>query len=146
VIAGLPVDLIDRAPNTRCYSVEEQRRLGRYLIRRLLAPRDEAIDLGFTAYAAALEQTVNEWHRDHGRSGRTEPPTMPSGPSMRANRSPQNGLLLVYPLDPGKAQLDHDVPVIGFGISFPASENAETVTYKVNNIYWAQETGDAVST
>ena len=135
-IGGLDVKLIERSPNSR---IEDQVQTGRYVIRRLLAPRDEAIDLDLEDYEAALRWTIDSWHVDPGRSRRREEPNMPSGPSIRERRNPQNGLLLLYPLSPHGDHVDGDIPVIGFGISFPRSPNARTVTYTVNNVYSGQE-------
>ena len=38
--------------------------------------------------------------------------------------------------------MEGDLPVIGFGISFPASERARAVHDLVNNVYWQQEIED----
>jgi len=136
-IGGLDINLLRRSPNERNLSIEEQRNEGRYLIRRLLSPRDEAIDLNLDRYQAALMQTI----QDAARSGRREVPGSPSGPRIRAQRDPGTGLLLLYPLSPSTAQIEEAIPVIGFGISFPTSDQARTVTYRVNNTYWSQEYG-----
>jgi len=136
-IGELDTRLVSRSPNERSLSIEEQRAEGRYIIRRLLSPRDEAIDLDLDRYQTALMQTV----QDAARTGRREIPTTPSGPKIRAQRDPGTGLLLLYPLSPSTAQIEEDLPVIGFGISFPSSERARTVAYRVNNIYWSQEYG-----
>ena len=40
------------------------------MIRRLLAPRDEAIDLDLEDYEAALHMTIDNWREDPGRSRR----------------------------------------------------------------------------
>jgi hypothetical protein len=60
-------------------------------------------------------------------------------------RSPQRGLLLLYPLIPiaiDEAKKEHVIAdglaIIGFGISFPGSENAQEIEYVVNNRYWEQ--------
>ena len=113
----------------------------RYVIRRLLAPRDEAIDLDLAKYEMALDMTIEGWRQDPGRSRRQQEPTTPSGPSIREQRSSQNGLLLLYPLYRTGNHVEGDVPVIGFGISFPKSPSARTVTYTVNNVYSQQEFG-----
>jgi hypothetical protein len=135
-IADLDVELINRSPHP---GIEAQVETGRYVIRRLLAPRDEAIDLDLDAYEAAYRQTIEYWHSDPGRSRRMEVPDKPSGPSIRERRDPRNGLLLLYPLS--HDHVEGDLPVIGFGISFPRSDHARVVTYRVNNIYSAQEFG-----
>jgi len=143
---------IERSPNIRCYSVEEQKRLRRFIIRRILAPRDEAIDIDAGQYSAALELTRQAYVADAGRSRRKTPPDTPSGQAIRQIRGkgrpdlgipahPERGLLLVYPLSPAFADIDFAGPVVGFGVSFPDSDNVEPVAYKVNNIYWGQEYG-----
>ena len=137
-ISDLDVELIKRNPHP---GIEDQVETGRYVIRRLLAPRDEAIDLDLDAYEAALRQTIDTWERDRGRSGRREEPNLPSGPSIRERRDPRNGLLLLYPLSHRGEHVEGDLPVVGFGISFPGSDRARMVTYRVNNIYSAQEFG-----
>jgi len=112
----------------------------RYVIRRLLAPRDEGLDIGTEAYQAALDETVREWQVDPGRYRRQSQPSTPSGPSLRRQRPSQRGLLLLYPLEP--EHVEGQLPVVGFGISFPTSQNAGTVRYRVNNVYWQQEVED----
>lgn len=137
-VGDLGIDLIKREPKS---PVEEQKASGRYTIRRLLSPRDEAIDLDLAAYQRALEKTIEWWHQDRGKSQRQEPPTAPSGPGIRTQRDPRCGLLLLYPLSHETAGVEGSTPIIGFGISFPESANARHIAYRVNNIYWAQEYG-----
>lgn len=146
---------IRRSRNVRCYPAEEQFRLGRYIIRRLLAPRDEAIDLGMEEYAAALELTIKAYTEDSARSRRKSAPQDPSGPAIRRirgigdasmgiNGHPERGLLLLYPLSPSTAGISYDKPIIGVGVSFPSSNKAQSVTYRVTNLYWKQEYGGEV--
>ena len=137
-LGGHTISLSERSPSNRGGHLRET---NRYVIRRLLAPRDEAIDLELEDYDAALRVTIDNWRRDPGRSRRQDEPTTPSGPSIRERRSARNGLLLLYPLSPAGDHADGDVPVIGLGISFPWSPNASTVTYTVNNVYSQQEFG-----
>ena len=142
-VGGEEMTLIHRKENTRFIGSAEQRADGRYLIRRLLAPRDEAIDFDAGSYDEALAQTRNDWNPDSGRSKRQTPPDAPSGLAIRSirGRHPQHGLLLLYPLSPLKPEIDVELPIIGFGVSFPKSRNARPVTYTVNNIFWEQEYG-----
>lgn len=126
---------------------EQQAQENRVVIRRLLAPRDEAIDLDREAYAAALQMTIDEFAADPGRfPQRKTPPETPSGPAIRrvrGARAPERGLLLIYPLDPGGWAFTHyDRPAIGIGVSFPETPGARPVRYTVNNIYWDQEYGE----
>lgn len=152
-VGGHTIQLIQRAVNTRCYSLDQQKQDDRYLIRRLLAPRDEAIDLDKEEYAAALAMSIEEYELGQTATRRSSPPKEPSGIHIRHVRGlgqpsrgvlghPERGLLLLYPLSPAAAEIAFDGPVMAFGISFPASLTSTTVSYKVNNIYWNQEYGD----
>lgn len=114
----------------------------RFVIRRLLNPRDEAVDIGLDAYNQAMAWTIT--HRPRRRRAADGPPTSPSGEAFRRMRASSIGLLLLYPLARA-AQIEHDTvdhtflpvatPPIGLGISFPASDRAQTVSYVVNSIY-----------
>jgi len=149
-VGGLRVNHIQRAQNERCFTAQDQKQTQRYIIRRLLAPRDEAVDLSKAEYAAALSMSVREY--ELGRSKRTSAPDEPSGIHIRHVRGlgdnsagipghPERGLLLLYPLSPELPGIEFDGPIMAFGISFPASRTTTTVSYTVNNIYWRQEFG-----
>lgn len=151
-IAGIPVHLVERTPDDRDSAQAEK---GRYVIRRLLSPRDEAMDLDLRAYEAALVLTSKARANDPARGGtrKNEKITSPSGPAIRAIRglgtpdgivppNPTRGVLLIYPLDPQKAKIANvEVPIYAIGISFPSSTNAKSIPYVVNNAYWEQELG-----
>ena len=125
----------------------------RFVIRRLLNPRDEAVDLGRDAYDAATAATQS--NPPKRRRSTDQPPRSPSGVYLRKQRSARHGLLLLYPLArrqgiPHEGQtIDHVfLPVepapIGLGISFPDTDNAESVSYVVNSIYSdTDDDGDA---
>jgi hypothetical protein len=142
-VGGAKINLVKRKANERSKSIEEQKAEGIHLIRRLLAPRDEAIDFDAAEYDEALRITRDEWVRDPGRSKRKTPPNEPSGLAIRTVRGqrPQHGLLLLYPLDPAGMDFESADPIIGFGVSFPASKNSKPVNYVVNNVYYEQEYG-----
>lgn len=114
-----------------------------YRIRRLVSPTDEEVDLTPSQLRRALHQTHKAWE-DDGK-GRNKP-KRPSGSAIRAERPATRGLLLLYALDgtgdPTKVESDaKDIPVLGFGISFPRGDVATTsrVQYVVNNVYQQQE-------
>jgi len=134
-MAGHKIGLIQRARHPQGKASDDP-----YRIRRLVNPKDEAIDLDDEQKRRALERTQEAWREDPGRSRRTEPPDIPSGLMIREVRSPNEGLLLIYPLD--TELTGTTVPVIGFAISFPGSDQAQKVVYRVNNVYWQQEYGD----
>lgn len=122
----------------------------RFVIRRLLNPRDEAVDLGARAYADALTETLANPPKRR-KTADDRPPDQPSGVYLRKQRPPARGLLLLYPLarravlhgtDGGRVEhifLPVAVPPIGLGISFPASDRAQSVTYLVNSVYGATD-------
>ncbi len=146
VVDGISVGMLTRKAN----DVEK-----RYSIGRLLSPRDEAIDLDEASWTASLELSRSSWKPDPAR-GRNTPPDSPSGPSIRfvrgygdaaTNLSPKrNGLLLIYLLDPLKADAEFpegSSPIVSIGISFPGSKAGTKVEYKVNNVGWEQEYGQS---
>ncbi|MEG5041896.1 MULTISPECIES: Z1 domain-containing protein [unclassified Microcoleus] len=103
---------------------------------RLLSPTDEWLDLSHESRDEILEIT----RRRRAEAGK--PPSSsntPDGKILRSKRSPRNGLLLLYPLDP--EEIKSEIPVIGFVVSFPDSKTAQMVEYMVNNPYWQQEFG-----
>jgi hypothetical protein len=126
----------------------------RYIIRRLLSPRDEAIDLNQEAYEAALAQTRAAAVLDPARGEKRRKPEdidEPNGPAIRHIRGlgseefnvpphPERGLLMIYPID-SSGIANVNVPIIAIGISFPGSQKSATVKYQVNNVYWEQEVG-----
>ena len=149
------VNMIQRKVNERNMTLQEQKEDNRHIIRRVIAPRDEAIDLTSDQYEAALIMT-----RLEGKKGRENAKT-PSGPAIRAVRGlgagafksgidhskwhlpphPERGLLLIYPLSPDAVEVELDKAIIGFGLSFPESTRATRISYRVTNLYWEQEYG-----
>lgn len=99
---------------------------------RLLNPLDEMLDLPSSVQEEIITITKKNKKSD------TKAVT-PNGQLIRSKRSHQNGLILLYPLDPEVIQ--SNTPVIGFCISFsfPESNSTKPIEYKVNNIYWTQE-------
>src|SRR5581483_3188995 len=109
----------------------------RYSIKRLMSPRDEAIDLEEEAWNAALTVTRQAWHADASRNKGDKEPDAPSGPAIRKLRgfgapgvpaTPHKGVLALYVLDPlsagSNANFPSDTPpIVAFGISFPGSNS-----------------------
>ncbi len=77
------------------------------------------------------------------RQSRTKPPTdVPSGEFIRKVRGarPQNGLLIIYPIDPDEAKVEEtDRPVISVVVSFPDSDAADKRVYLVNSVQQRQD-------
>lgn len=128
---------------------------GSYSIGVLTDPKDEAIDLDYPAWKKAMDWTLSEWKPDPARS-RVTPPTRPSGRKTRDVRglgkddiraAPERGVLLLYPLAPedGEKLITEgwSEPIMAFAISFPSSNSAVKVEYKVDHLLWEQEYGPA---
>jgi hypothetical protein len=121
----------------------------RYSIRRLLSPKDEAIDLDEESWVAALEVTKSSWQGDSARTKSDIAPRVPNGPSIRKIKGfgtdkikprPDKGLLLIYILDISDSfSSEENIPLIAFGISFPGSKAGYKVKYEINNVFWEQE-------
>ncbi|MCT7967574.1 Z1 domain-containing protein [Laspinema sp. D1] len=101
---------------------------------RLLSPTDEWIDLSQKTRDEIIEIT-----RKQRAKADKDPSSIktPDGKILRSKRSPKNGLLLLYPLDP--ETINSEIPVIGFVISFPESKTAKMVEYTVNEVYSEEE-------
>lgn len=135
--AGLAVVPLDRSLRIGTLSDGGDR----YQIRRLLSPRDEAIDLDREAWDRALRLTRDKWQADPGRGQGETAPDEPGGREIRSCRAVTSGLLMLYPLSlsDGTRELEH--VVLGMGISFPDSPNAPRVRYQVTGLYYEQEFG-----
>lgn len=109
----------------------------RFIIGTALSPLDQAIDLSDDEFAQALERTNRE------RQSRSKPVTdVPSGEFIRKVRGarPQNGLLIIYPIDPDKAEVEStDRPVISVVVSFPDSDAADKRVYRINSVRQREE-------
>jgi hypothetical protein len=118
-----------------------------YYLRKshLISGKDESVDLDDSDYEKALRST-----KKRARAGKE--PKYPSGMVIRKEiRSPQNPLLLLYPLDPSGARLENDlpgsegdIPYIGYAISFPDSKNSQKISYAVHEqlldkLEWVEE-------
>lgn len=136
-IAGHEVGLVQRSDSTEDGDL--------YMLKNanILNPPDQYVDLSETQFNDALTWTVEAW--EQGKSRAKKRPQEPSGPFIRAARSRENGLLLIYPLDQAKVLRDGeqvcDTPVIGFAISFPRGSRDDLIEYKVNTKYWQDRYG-----
>jgi hypothetical protein len=133
-----PVGLIERKNETA-----EDSSL-KYTVQRLLSPTDEEYGLSDSAIDQALRETRATWAARPSDKRSKDEPKEPSGPALRKERSLKDGLLLLYPLDPVKAGLPYNIPVIGLGISFPGDRLNPTdgVEYEANLVYVGKELGD----
>lgn len=116
-----------------------------YMLKKsnILSPEDEQLDLSDEEKKKALEANIVAWEGGATRSRKK--PERPSGPFIRAVRSPQNGLLLLYPLDYSQFEKPFvSIPIMGFAISFPESNRAQetAIEYQVNTQYWRNPYGE----
>jgi hypothetical protein len=138
---GRPLFLGNRSIRTiRRKRIDDRLRPGRHVIKTILSPRDESVDLDEDQFRAALQLT-NRKRADKS----LQPTDVPGGPEIRRIRGlgspgdgipghPERGLLLIYPLSPEEAELNLDVPIVGVVVSFPASERATAVRYRYNSV------------
>ena len=105
---------------------------GMYYLRKshIISPDHEFIDLTGGQYDEAMRLTALKRIAD----GKTGGPKYPNGEIVRNQiRSKQTALLLLYTLDPVTAGLSADSPaVVGYAISFPASDHDNAVSYAVH--------------
>jgi hypothetical protein len=131
-IGGRPIGLTYRQPHPG-----DRPEPGMFVIRRLASPVDELSDLDENASARAMHRSLERFQRGDTRAQAR--PTAPYGPEIRFERDPRNGLLIIYPLNPEPAGQTDYLPA--FAISFPISPNAASISYRVPNRYWDEETG-----
>ena len=125
-VNGWTFKTIERAPLPRGEAS------GRYVVKTILSPRDEAIDLDQSEFDRALAAT----NRKRAAAGKDEAAT-PDGPEIRRVRgeNPKRALLLLYPLSPEKAELPNiDVPIFGVVVSFPDSRSGRSIRYRFNTV------------
>jgi len=124
-LAGRRFHSVQRSPRT------DRSNSTRFIVKSILNPPDEAIDLADDEFVEALRLTNEE--RQLGGEPETD---RPSGPCIRAVRAqrPQNGLLIIYPLDPNLAQVGTTRPLIGVVVSFPESATALQRLYLENTV------------
>lgn len=109
----------------------------RFIIGTVLSPLDQAVDLSDEEFANALSRT----NRERRSRGKAEG-TVPSGEFIRKVRGvrPQNGLLIIYPIDPDAAEVEPTVrPIISVVVSFPDSDAADKRVFLINSVQQKQE-------
>jgi len=148
-VGGVPFHNSDRSwhltASTDDDKAAEKDRLiseNRYRISHLGNPVDESLVLNADEKGRALTETVSNWEKSDRRQTGDLPPTQPGGVEARRQRGAEQGLLMLYPLEPGDAKSERgDVPVLGFALSFPkvVETEASAVTYTVNNVFQQME-------
>lgn len=140
-VAGYDLGLVRRARR------KSATRPNVYSTRRLVSPADEITDLTAQQVKAALDGSPQVKRQLEDGTYELVDPSSPSGPALRAQRAPENALLLLYVLENPLWDTDEDPdselpPVVGFAISFPKSDDPKSVEYRVNQIWSDQVLGD----
>lgn len=113
----------------------------------LTTPNHEMIDLTPTQRAKAIQESQKEFEDDmqrgegRRRKGRN-PPQNPYPDIIRRQRPATRGLLLIYFVDPVKSwNRPLEGPAVGFGISFPQSDDDDPGVEYLANIVYQWEAG-----
>lgn len=165
-IGGFTVGLVERTPDATSGARDT------FALRKanIISPSDQAVDLEHvpvtpklldalcekpgleaeirklppvsTLYELAVELTRLRIQAGKLKGSNPEPP---NGRVVREVRPKQQGLLLIYPLDPSSVQgaADPDMPIIGVALSFPTSDSALGIEYVVNKVWGAEIEEDA---
>jgi len=109
---------------------------GRYSIRRLVSPADEILDLSDTEQSE-VKKRYEKYKEQYPEE------KISNGCFIRNVRKPENGYLILYPIEFIDKTDEDDEKIIekaiGFAISFPESPSGKTIEYVVNNEYYKQE-------
>ena len=130
---GMELGLYERSPFPKKGQPE-----GRRTIKRLVSTGDELLPLKEDSdkWNKALKLAIDRFESGKAKPG-TKRPEKPSAHAERIVRDPNHGFLMVYPVDPASFGIeDGHAPFVGFAVSFPFSENAPTIGYQVNSVYW----------
>lgn len=95
--------------------------------RRLASKNDEFVDLSNLEIESFIEKSQRE---DVSFSLKDV--------HSRIVRNKKNGLIMFYiiePLDENQNEIPLSAPLVGFMVSFPRSEKAKTITYRVNSVW-----------
>jgi hypothetical protein len=101
----------------------------RFVTQAVVGSADEALDLDKDEWAEAMRLS----------SGRTQAGDLRTNPErerVRAVRPPQRGLLLIYPA----IDLPESNPIPLIALSFPTSDTAKALSYRVNKT-WVEQRG-----
>ncbi|WP_405961410.1 Z1 domain-containing protein [Streptomyces sp. NBC_00024] len=132
-IAGHRVGLVTRAASKTGVQSET-----RYTIKRVLSPLDESSDLDDLQKEQALVATKMAAKGGLNRKGEPRNPSVPTSVPLRAQRRPDQPLLLIYPIQ-APEQTAIEVPLVGFAASFPFSNFQGKTEYIVNNPWLADD-------
>lgn len=122
IIGGYNVGLIERQ-NANKVTPEQFYQMAKS---HIISRTDEYIDLS----EAELKVAKSRSFKSDGTIADT-----PTPDAIRGVRPPQRGLLLIYPLDHVRLKNPNvTMPVMGLAISFPSSNTATRIGYRVNSV------------
>ncbi|MGP4113652.1 Z1 domain-containing protein [Streptomyces sp. 4N509B] len=132
------IGLVERSPVNK----DEYEQQGRYVLRRVLSPLDEEIDLDQQQKDAAYEATRKAWEAKERKSE----PKRASGRHLRLQRRADQALLLIYLFEPRERDrlpttIDVRPPLVGFKLSFPRSEHRAATEYVANGVWLDEHLG-----
>lgn len=135
-IGGHEVGLITRRPVQGTDPLND----GRYRIRRVMNPPDENKDLSKAQRDEALKnQRIDAKGKLDRKGNPVKEPKEPVDLFVREVRTPDQGLLLIYPIERTHEGADPKaVPLVGYAFSFPKSDQHKKTEYMVNAT-WLKE-------
>lgn len=133
-VAGLRIGLTWRSDDSQNRSSQKDTI---YLIRNnLITETDQDVDLTDAERKRAFELTLANWKQSK-RS--PNPPTETSPKQVRNARDKKKALLLIYIFQSGTIEgsnrKPYDGKYLGYAISFPGSDTARSVEYRVDEVY-----------
>lgn len=137
-IAGLPIGLVWRSDDSQNRSSKQDTV---YLIRNnLITESDQDIDLSEEEKKLAFKMTLMNWKPSRRSS---VSPTEASPKQIRNVRSKTKALLLIYLFQSGTVENGtrepYDDKYLGYAISFPGSDTARSVEYRVDEVFLRNE-------
>lgn len=134
-VAGLPIGLTWRSDDSQNRGTDKNDTI--YLIRNnLITEADQDVDLTDLEKKRAFELTLENW-KPSGRS--STPPTEISPKQVRNARNKKKALLLIYIFQSGTVDGNNRKPYggkyLGYAISFPGSDTARPVEYRVDEVF-----------
>lgn len=133
-VAGLPIGLTWRSDDSQNRNSKKDTI---YLIRdNLITETDQDVDLTDDEKNRAFELTLKNWKPSRRSS---TPPTETSPKQVRNARNKKKALLLIYIFQSGTVEGNikkpYDGKYLGYAISFPGSDTARPVEYRVDEVF-----------
>ena len=112
-----------------------------YLIRNnLITESDQGVDLTDEEMEKAKRETLSHWKPSNRSS---IPPKEASPVWIRNCRDKKKALLMIYLFQSGSSQCEPNADIyLGYAISFPGSNTARPVEYKVDEVYLRYDSDD----